>query len=119
LGRYGTELVTYNLTVVNGRSVVVLGWNEVDQGTAVAFVRSFANLAASDKAEAAVRLGFEHVGNLYMKPSWWRGLPEPTRNSAVARMPSGGAALARRSDCLKPDGFSYAPDIHTTEVLTN
>ena len=121
LGRYGTpyELVTYNLTVVNGRSVVVLGWSEGDKGPASAFVRSFANLAAGEKADAAVRLGFEHIGNLYMKPSWWHGLPEPTRNSAIARMPSGGVAVARRSDCLKPDGLSYAPGVYTTEILTN
>ena len=120
-GRSGAplELVTFNLTVVNGKSVVVLGWNEGDQGPAAAFVRSFANLAASDKAEAAVRLGFEHIGNFYMKPSWWHDLSEPTRNSAIARMPSGGTAVTRTPDCLKSDGFSYAPAIYATEVLIN
>jgi hypothetical protein len=121
LGRRGFSLesVTYNLTVVSGRSVAVLGWVGGEDGPAADFVRSFAGLLPGDMAEAAIRLGFEHLENLYMKPTWWRGLPDPARGTAIARMPSGGTWVVRRSDCLKPDGVSFAPGIHATEILAN
>jgi hypothetical protein len=120
-GRRGPSLesVTYNLTVVRGRSVAVLGWTEGDDGPAADFARSFAEQSPRDKAEAAIRLGFEHLENLYIKPSWWRGLSEFARDAAIARMPSGGPVVARRSDCLKPDGLFYAPDIDAIEILAD
>jgi hypothetical protein len=76
-------------------------------------------LSPRDKAEDAVRLGFEHIGNLYMKPSWWRSLPEPAQNTAIARMPSGGSGVPRQSGCLKPDGLCYTPNIEAAETLAN
>jgi hypothetical protein len=76
-------------------------------------------LAPSDKAEAVVRLGFEHIGNLYMEPSWWFSLQKPVQNAAIARMPSGGAWVARGPDCLRPDGVFYVPSAYSTEILAN
>lgn len=120
-GRGGATLqsVTYNLTVVNGRSVAVLGRMEGKDGPAADFTQSFATLSPRDKAEAAIRLGFEHLENFYMNPSWWYSLPDPARNAAIARMPSGGTVVARRSICLKQDGVSYAPGIDARESLSN
>ena len=106
LGRaFSFEMVTYNLTVVSDRSVAVLGWTGGDNGPAAEFVRSFDKLSPRDKSEGAIRLGFEHVENLYMKPTWWASLPEPLRTTVLARLPSGGSEVSRRPECLKPDDF--------------
>lgn len=104
------EHVTCNLTVLNGSSLVVLGWTEGSGGPAADFVRSFANVSAAEKAEAAIRLAFEHLENIYMTPSWWHGLPKSGRAAAVNRMRSGlgTAGVKRRSGCLCPDGHCYA-----------
>jgi hypothetical protein len=110
------ESVTYNLTVVNDRSVTVFGWVGENDGPAAEFIRSFVKLSPTSKAEAAVRLGFEHIGNSYMKPSWWFSLPEPSREAAIARLASGGSAI-RRADCLKPDGFAYTANVEAVETL--
>jgi hypothetical protein len=109
--------VTYNLTVVNDRSVAVFGWSGEDDGPVAKFIRSFVKLTPTSQAEAAVRLGFEHIGNSYMKPSWWASLPEPMRGAAIARLASGGSECPRRADCLKPDGFAYTSDIEAAESL--
>jgi hypothetical protein len=118
LGRaFSYEMVTYNLTVLNGRTVPVLAWIGGANGPAAEFVRSFTELSPREKAEGAIRLGFEHIENLYMKPTWWASLPEQMRAAAVARLPSGGSATPRRAECLKPDGFFYAGDVEATELL--
>ena len=117
LGRaFSFEMVTYNLTVVSDRSVAVLGWTDGDNGPAAEFVRSFAKLSPRNKAEGAIRLGFEHIENLYLNPTWWASLPEPLRTAALARLPSGGSEVPRRPECLKPDDFSYTGDIESAET---
>jgi hypothetical protein len=118
LGRpVALQHVTYNLTVVKDRTVAVFGWTGGDNGPAAEFVRSFVKLSPTGKAEAAVRLGFEHIGNCYMKSSWWASLPEQARGAAITRLASGGTAVPRRSNCLEPDGFAYATDIEAVETL--
>lgn len=113
------EHVTYNLTALNGRSIAVLGWTEGNHGPAAAFVRSFASIDNTSIADAAVRLAFEHIGNTYMKPSWWRALPKSAKEAAIARMPSGGAIMPRRRDCLVADGHVYASGVRVAERLGN
>lgn len=73
------EMVTYNLTVLDGRSVAVLGWPAAATRAAPAFAASTAGLAQELKANAAIRLAFEHFENTFVRPSWWAGLPEHER----------------------------------------
>ena len=103
--------VTYNVTVMGGRTIAALGWLESDSGPAAAFATSFASLAVSEKAEASIRLGFEHLENIYLKPGWWRALPDRTRKALTQRMRSGAGQLERTPDCLRPDGHSYVTGI--------
>jgi len=121
LGRNGPpcEHVTYNLSALNGRSIAVLGWTDGDSGAAAAFVRSFASHDNATMGEAAMRLAFEHLGNTYMRPSWWEALPESAKQAAINRMPSGTPTVARRRDCLLPDGHVYAAKVHVAERLGN
>ena len=59
------EHVTFNLTALNDRSVMILGWTEGNQGPAEAFARSFRNLSDRQKPSATVQLAFEHMSNVF------------------------------------------------------
>ena len=114
------EHVTFNLTVLNDRSVMVLGWTEGNQGPAEAFARSFRNLSDRRKPNATVQLAFEHMSNVFMKPSWWRNLPNAVSTALVRRMHSGIGlgGLGRAQACLQPDGHDYAHGVNVVNVLT-
>lgn len=73
------EMMTYNLTVLDGCSVAVLGWEATATRAAPAFAASVASLAQELKANAAIRLAFEHFENTFVRPSWWERLPERER----------------------------------------
>ena len=112
------ELIAFNLTALNGRSVALLAWVGWD-GLAEAFVESFARVSEPEKAAATIRLTFEHLENVFMKPSWWRGLPEGTRAATIARMRSGFGqpGTERKQECLRPDGHSYVTGVATVDAV--
>ena len=103
------EHMTYNLTVLNGVSVVVFGWMQEADGPANKLVKSYKELPDSEKADAAVRLAFEQIENIYFKPSWWNGLPKETSDDAIRRMFSGTGidGLERQPDCLRDAIVKY------------
>lgn len=121
LGRDGMvyEHVTFNLSVLDGRSIAVLGWTEGNNGPAAAFVRSYAKLSSSDKAEATMRLAFEHLENIYIKPSWWNEMSRASQDAAINRMISGLGrdGFDRGSNCLMPDEHKYAENFDVTEEI--
>ena len=98
LGR-GTEPhehVGLNLTVLKGRSVLVIGWIEGPGGPAESFGRSFADVPDEQKANMGIQLAVEHIKNIFMKPSWWCGLSDTVRDALVTRMRSGGVRAPDR-----------------------
>lgn len=116
------EHMLYNLTVLNGKSVAVFGWSGKIDGPATALVQSLAELPSSEKVQAIVRLAFEHLENVYMRPSWWIGLAPSVQAKIVARMASGigpDPASERRLDCLRPDGVLYVPEMKVDHIITN
>lgn len=114
------EHVVFNLTVLNGKSAGVIGWNEGTAGPAAAFARSFAAVADDQKAGAAIRLAFEHIENVHIRPSWWRGLSNEQRAAAILRMRTGGPMdPQRQASCLRPDGRHYVGAVGVTETVSH
>jgi hypothetical protein len=109
LGRASERLehITFNLAVLNGRSVAILGWIGPTVGPAADFVRSFAALPADKVADSLVQLAFEHIENIYLRPSWWQGLPEELRDALIDRTKHGTLSGDRFASCLVPDGRAY------------
>ena len=101
------EHVTFNLTVLDGRSVAVFGTTELAGGPAEQMLNSFASLNDEEKADAVVRCAFEFVGNLFFRPSWWDSLSNDDRNVLIARISAGSPFREERGpDCLLPDNLS-------------
>ena len=59
------EHVGLNLTVLNGRSVLVIGWTEGREGPAALLGRSFGDVPDEEKANVAIQLATEHIENIY------------------------------------------------------
>ena len=113
------EHVVLNLAVLNDRSVLLIGWTEGHKGPAELFGRSFGDVPDEKKANVSIQLAVEHIGNIYMKPSWWHGLSDTVRNALVTRMRSGipGVEPDRGPNCLRPDGHSYMTDVHVVNSI--
>jgi hypothetical protein len=98
-----------NLTVLNGRTVLFLGWIG-SGGPGEAFAASYARLPQAEKANTAVRLAIDYIENTYARPSWWNGLPQELRDSVVASLftISAPAVCQRGPDGLCLDGKIFA-----------
>ena len=120
---HGTELhehVTFNLSVLDGKSVVVFGTTERAGGPARQLLNSFAGLDNQDKADAAIRCAFEFVGNIFFRPSWWQSLDDDAKNALIARLSSGSPFRDERNfDCLRPDGFQLAAGVNVLNCVAS
>ena len=109
--------IAVNLTVLNDRGVLFLGWIR-SGGPAEAFAASYARLPQADKANTAVRLAIEYVENTYSRPSWWKGLPQEFRDGVVASLftMNAPAVCQRGSNGLCFDGKIFATASVSREV---
>lgn len=107
------EYVGFNLTVLDGRSVLVIGWTGEHGGPAEEFGCSFMSVPDGQKADLGMQLAVEHLENIYLKPSWWAGLSNTVKQALEARMLSGVGTSGpdRSSGCLRPDGHPYTMDV--------
>ena len=115
------EHVTFNLSFLNGKSVMVLGLTERTGGPAEELLCSFMKLPDQEKPDASIRLAFEHIENIYFKPSWWTGLNVSSKNNLTNRMSSGLGLkeTEREAGCLRDDGHCYAPDVEVSAILSS
>ena len=111
------DSIAVNLTVLNDRSVLFLGWIG-SGGAPEAFASSYLRLPQVEKANAAVRLAVEHIENTYGRPSWWSNLPRALQDAVAASLfTTGPAALCqRRADGLCIDGWVFATASVTRQV---
>ena len=77
------DALAVNFTVLNGRSVLVLGWLTGTKAPE-AFAASFARLPDDDKANTSARFAMEWIENTYATPTWWTGLPVEVKRTALA-----------------------------------
>ena len=103
------EHLSFNLTVVGGRSIAILGWTGSPQGPTECFVDSFRALPKATMANAAFHIACEHLENTYFRPSWWEAQTNSAREHLVGRFRSGTGSedSERRSDCLSRLEYSF------------
>jgi hypothetical protein len=96
------ETVFVNLTVVGGKSLLVLGHLHSSSGPADQFVRSFADLPKDARANTAFHVPIEYMENTYLRPSWWYGRPSTEQDHIIHRVRTltGAGGPDRRADCL-------------------
>jgi hypothetical protein len=99
------EHVTFNLTGFDNRTVAVFGWIGEGDGPAAKFVKSFKLVPPERKADALLRMSFEHSENVFVRQSWWEALPTSLKAAYLRRMLSGSTIVEREQDCLVDDGI--------------
>ena len=111
--------VTFNLSVLGGKSVVLLGLTERTNGPAEAFLRSFGDVPDQEKPNAVIRLAFEHIENIYISPIWWRKIEDKLKNALILRMGSGLGigGVERKTNCLGEDGLNYTEGVEVSTKL--
>lgn len=104
------ETLFLNLTVVGGRSLIVLGHTDKPTGPAAQFVESFARLHTEVVANTSFHIPLEYIENTYLRPSWWYGRSAVEQAHVMQRLRTGTGACApaRKPDCLKNLSFQFA-----------
>jgi hypothetical protein len=91
------EVVTFSLVPVDGGVVAVFAWLGENRPAArlIGSLRAMPNEALPD---AILRFGVEtSTENLFLRPSWWKGLSPPSRSSLLRRI-----SRAERTGGLTP-----------------
>jgi len=98
LGREGIDFdhITLTVTTFEGETIMVLGWVGADDGPAKALTDSFLAIEDARKADALLRVLFIHTDNLFLRPSWWKALPEADKN-ILNEMTRSGTTMRMRS----------------------
>lgn len=99
------EMVTLNITAIDGRTVAVFGWVGKPDGAAQRFVHGFARLPEDRKAEALVRVAFEYLENVFMRESWWDGLSSASLAAFNRHREGGLPMVGRQARALVDDGL--------------
>lgn len=120
-GQEQLEHVTFNMTVLDERTIVVFSWRKGEIGPARVFADSYAEIPVNEKAEAVVRFAFAQFENICMKPSWWYGLSSEQRDAAIYRIKTGTGMFGpeRLASDLLPDGRTYVGPIVIAETVTS
>jgi hypothetical protein len=109
LGREGADFdhITLTVTAFEGQTIMVLGWIGRDDGSANALADSFLKVADTRKANTLVRLLFIQTENLFIRPSWWDGLPAAHQAVLREMVKSGTTMRLRSGDELADDKKSF------------
>ncbi len=103
--RVELDQITLTVTTFGSQTVVVFGWIGNQEGPARSLVNSFLAIEDSRKADALVRLLFIHTDNLFLRPSWWEGLPESSQKVLNDMSRSGTGERERTGEEYANDGL--------------
>jgi len=95
LGRDGDDLdhVVLNVTTFDGQTIAVFGWIGDDTGPAKIYSDTFLAIADDRKADALLRALFIQTDNVFLRPSWWDGLPQSDQAVFKRLMLSGSPSI--------------------------
>ncbi|MGP3725267.1 hypothetical protein [Cereibacter sphaeroides] len=90
------DVVTLTVTAFDGNTIAVFGWIGPDNGPARSLTNSLVSADNARIADALVRLLFIHSDNVFLKPSWWDGLPDKHK-AALNNMTRSGTTMRERT----------------------
>jgi hypothetical protein len=109
LGRrpFAFEHLSLSITAFSDRTVIFFGWLGEDSGPAGRFVGSFRTIPDDRKADALIRIAFEQLENIYIRPSWWETLSLEDKTALLYATRSGLPSVPRNQNCLIDRGSAY------------
>lgn len=102
LGRSSAEFehLTVSVTAYGSRTILVLGWIGASDGPAAKLAESFLAVPDERKADALLQLLFVQSDNIFLRPSWWAGLPDETQERFTTLTLAGTTLRERKADDL-------------------
>jgi hypothetical protein len=119
LGRSEIEHIYFNWTVIDGRSVAIFAWLQSEHPYCRDFVESFKQLPPSEFANALIRMVFEHIENIYFRPSWWSTLKPESTEKLVLKMRNGTINGERNASGLLSDGLAIFQNVSVSNTYGN
>lgn len=91
LGRDSDDLdhIVLNVTTFDGQTIAVFGWIGDATGPARTYSDTFLTIADDRKADALLRALFIQTDNVFLRQSWWNGLPQSDQAIFKSLMLSG------------------------------
>jgi hypothetical protein len=88
-GTAALEQLTLTITSYAGKSVAMFAWIGPENGPSGTYLDAFDQLLDADKPDALVQIAFEQMENIFLRKSWWEGLPAGQRADLTRRIRSG------------------------------
>lgn len=110
------EHVSINITAIGNKTLAMFGWQGAGNNMAAKFVKSYAAISDNEKANALLRLCFEHIENCFITPGWWLSLESSVKDLLVQRIKNGTIAGERKPDCLRDDGIQCFTEVCIDKV---
>ena len=88
-GTTALEQLTLTITSYAGMSVAMFAWIGPGDGPCGTYLDAFDKLPDPDKPDALVQIAFEQLENIFLRKSWWEGLPAAQRADLTRRIRSG------------------------------
>ena len=107
-GNHEFDHLSFNVTVVNSKSVAVFGWTGSPQGPAEQFIDSFRALPKKTMANAIFHIACEYLENIYLRPSWWDLRADTAKEHLIKRFSSGLPGQERKRDCLSRLDYCFS-----------
>jgi hypothetical protein len=118
-GNHTFDHISFNLTIVNGKSVAVFGWTGSSQGPAEQFIESFRALPRNTMANAVFHIACEYLENTYLRPSWWDVRADSAKEYLIKRFRSGLPSMERPRDCLSRLDHCFSTSSVEFELCSN
>jgi hypothetical protein len=94
-GTAALEQLTLTISTYAGKSIAMFAWIGPENGPSGTYLDAFDKLPASEKADALVQIAFEQMENIFLRKSWWEGLPAGQRADLTRRIRSGVGLTVR------------------------
>jgi hypothetical protein len=101
-----------NVTVLGGITIASFGWWGDADGPSSRFVNSFATLPDDEKGKKLAVFVFEHLENVYLRPSWWESRPQEEKD-ALLKLIGGGLLMRTASAFTTEHTFEFSEKVRS------
>ena len=103
------DLVTFTSFFGGNAGAIVFVWTADSDRACERLIDSLHAIDDTRVTAALVRLFFEHCENVHMRPDWWEGLKDDSRQALVQRMAASASPWISRPDAILADDGLQVP----------
>ena len=103
------DLLSFTSFFGGNAGAIVFTWTADSDRACGRLIDSLQAIDDTHVTAALLRLFFEHCENVHMRPDWWEGLKDCSREALVQRMAASGIPWAPRPDAILTDDGLQVP----------